>query len=555
MRKQDDYDYGLRQGIFGDLNIWQVGVAVLLAVLGLSLYAIVQFQGVRDPAAMEQAHIARQLANGEGFTTQVMRPFDLWLIGLTPEEMPESIPALWHAPLYPHVLSRLFRFMRLDTVFTGRGVLMPEARAMVPLGIVLLILTSMIIWLLASSCFDERVARLAFVVLLVSPISLQIMLSGGALALAMFLSALSAYLAWLAIDSSFQAPHVWRVLLFSALAGILSGLLFLAHYAALLVGVGLLVWLALNLQRLRRIAVSLFAATMLVIVLPRLGMHREAGWWGLAAYPYGALLDTTMFSADSLLRDGDPVLRNWQVLQAIRDGIAARYMDFFTGRSLLGAGVIFIFFVAGLFGREERHWNQHAKWIVAGILFLLPVFPPVVGCPYGHWPVLFPLMVILGAQCFMRILDQEDFFDVGVRPVLFGFLVALCVLPSAIGLVQRDASSPYPPYHGPLQAYAAQWLPRDEVLLTDIPWATAWYGQQPSLLWPKSVEDAEAYLASLGGIYLADSAIQLPGTDPGWIYMRQEGVVPESLPFRTGLFLPAGERGQILLLPEMPESD
>ncbi len=555
MRKQDEYEYGLPSGLLSRGDIWQSVVALFVAILGLSLFALLQFQGIRDPAVMEQAHVAHQLASGEGFTTQVIRPFDVWLFDLSPDELPESIPALWQAPLYPHVLSRLFRFMDHDTLLQGRGVLTAEARVMVPLGILFLLLTSMFTWLFAYACFEKRVANLAALVLLISPISLQMMLFGGALMLAMLLAASSVYLGWLAIDHSFREQKTWRILLCAGFAGVMSGLLFLTHYAALVVGGGILVWLALNLQRLRWLAVGLFLVALLAVVLPRFGLFQEAGWWGLGAYPYNALLETRMFPGDSLLRESTPVLRNWQILQAVREGIADRYQQFFSGQSLVGAGIIFVFFLVGLFGREERHWNQHKKWIVALAMLLLPALPPVLGSPYGHWPILFPFIAIFGAQAFFRILDQEEFFDAGVRPALCAFLIVLCVFPSALGLVQRNTVSPYPPYHGALQAYATQWVPDDAFLLTDIPWATAWYGQQPSLLWPKSVDDVEDYLASIGGIYLADHAIPLVGTDAGWVYMRKEGVVPESLPFRVGLFLPAGAREQILLLPEVPEAE
>ena len=37
----------------------------------------------------------------------------------------------------------------------------------------------------------------------------------------------------------------------------------------------------------------------------------------------------------------------------------------------------------------------------------------------------------------------------------------------------------YPPYHPPVIQQAAAWLHEDEWLMSDIPWAVAWYGNRP----------------------------------------------------------------------------
>jgi len=556
MRKQDDYEYGPRSGFWGNMNAWHFGAMILLGIFALGLYALAQFYGLRTAAAMEQADIARQLANGQGFTTHVIRPFDLWLLDIPSEDLPQSVPVLWQAPLYPYLLANVFRFVQLGPFSAGRGVMMAEARGVIPLGISIFILMGMAIWCLARACMEERVAHVVFVVLLVSPISLQLVLSGGALPLAMLLTVLSTLLAWHAINRSFRDARSWLVPVYAVMAGLCVGLLFLAHYAALLVGVGLLIWLGLNLQRVRWVSVALFGLALLSVVVPRFMLVRTAGWWGVAAYPYGALLDTSVFPGDALLRDGDLVLRNWQVTAAVREGIVARYQNLFAGQSLLGGGIIMVFFLAGLFGREERHWNQHAKWIVAAMLFLLPAFPPVLGCPYGHWPILFPLLVMFGVQAFFRIVDQAEYFDAGTQPVLLAFMVVLCVLPSAIGLVQRHGSSPYPPYHGPLQAFVSGQISEEQIMVSDIPAATAWYGQQSSLLWPRDVEHIALYESALGGVYLAGRGHALLREDTAWIRMRTDGVVPENFPFGVGLFLPSGEKEQILLLREtVPEHE
>lgn len=550
MAKQDDYDYGPRAGLLAGFNGWHLLVAILLAGLGLGLFALLQFQGLQTPAVMEQATIARRLAAGEGFTAQVIRPFDLWLLDVPAAELPTSIPVLWQAPLYPHVLSWTLRLVRPAYRFTARGILDAEVRAIVPLGIVLLLLCAMVTFLLAHALFGEKGAGLAALVFLVSPLSLRLLLEGGALPLAMLLATASVLLAWWAIAYSFHETHLWRPPLYAAIAGVLAGLLFVTAYAGIWIGMGVGIFLCLNVQRWRWAVVAIFVGAFLVVILPWGTGSPSAGWWGVSAYPYAALLETRLFPGDTFLRETNPVLRNWQVVQAMREGLATRYEALFRGDMLRSAGIVMVFFLVSLFCREERHWQQHSKWIAAGLLLLLPLFPPVLGCPHGSWVALYPILTIFGVQTLLRILDREDYFDVSVRPALLGVFLGLCLLPSVMDVVRRDATSPYPPYHGPLQAYAAQWIDGEEILISDIPWSTAWYGQQPSLLWPESVADVRLYESIAGGIYLAGRQARAFTADVAWHPMRLMGIVPEDFPFRMGLFLPTGEREQILLIRE-----
>jgi hypothetical protein len=550
MDDEQDMDIGgtgfsLQQGMRGLL----IG---LLCLAGLGLWAFFQYKGLRSPVAMEQADIARNLAGGRGFVTNVLRPFDLWMTGQDAEAVQGPVPAIWHAPLYPYILSWMFRIMRVSYSFSPGGLLDAEVRTMVPLSILLLLFSAWSSWSLAKRIFDERVAHLSLVLLLVSALPLQLVLDTGALPLGMALAATMGLLAWKAIESSTGEGRALLLMLFSSLAGMTGGLLLLTHYAALPLVAGMLVFIALNVQRLRWLVVGLFMAHFLVVVLPWVCSQQAYGWWGVMAYPYGALLDTSVFQGDSLLREVQPVLRNWQVMQAIREGIANRYGLFFGGETLLVAGFSLVFFLASLFQRDERHWNRHLKWMIAATLLTVPVFPLVPGEVHGVWPVFLPFMLMLGAQAFCTMLDQEDYFDASVKPVLTGCLIVFCLLPSSMRLLQRGTGSTYPPYHGPLQAYAGRWTSPGQVVVSDIPWAVAWYARKASLLWPNQAEDVLRYGDVAGAIYLADPASSLQGGDPAWLRMRLDAVVPDPFPFAYGMFLPAGLRDQVLLLRDRP---
>jgi len=535
---------------------WQEGLRVLLAALlaggGLGLYALFQFRGLRSPVVMEQAEIARNLASGQGFVTQVVRPFDLWLLQRPAGDASGPIAALWQAPLYPHLLATVFRLVPPEFSFSRRGYLDAETQVIVPLSLLLVLLTAIVLWCLTRDVFDRTTAGWTALVFLVSPLSLRLVLEGGALPLAMLGCVLCIWLAWKAFASSMFGASPGKDLLWAGGAGVFAGLAVLTHYTALLMLAGCAVLLVFQLRRLRWLSVALYCLLALVVLVPWVVAHREAGWWGFMAYPYAALVDTVTFRGDHLLRDPAPILRSWLVTQAIRDGIATRYTEWLQGRMLAAAGFSVVFFLAGLFRREEHDWHQSGKWGLAVLFCLLPLLPQVSGSAASPVALLFPFMVMYGVHAFLRLLDAQDFFDPAIRPLCLGLFVGLCMLPALTGILQRNPAAPYPPYHGPLQRYATSWVADGSILVTDIPWATAWYGGRTSLLYPREAAMVAAYGDPVDAIYLAGKSDGDTPEDVAWERMRQDGIVPEMLPFTAGLFLPAETRDQILILRESP---
>jgi hypothetical protein len=92
-------------------------------------------------------------------------------------------------------------------------------------------------------------------------------------------------------------------------------------------------------------------------------------------------------------------------------------------------------------------------------------------------------------------------------------------------------------------------LKDDECLVTDIPWATAWYGNRTSLLLPRRVAEVETLNRPpfrVGGIYLTTETRLAPKTDVSWVALLERRV-PEGFPFAAGLDLPPGTRDQLFL--------
>jgi hypothetical protein len=76
------------------------------------------------------------------------------------------------------------------------------------------------------------------------------------------------------------------------------------------------------------------------------------------------------------------------------------------------------------------------------------------------------------------LLDQINFTPPVLRPAAFGAFGLLTCLPMLFTLSTRTSPVVYPPYHPLLIQQTASWMKEDELIMSDIPWAMAWYGDR-----------------------------------------------------------------------------
>ena len=90
--------------------------------------------------------------------------------------------------------------------------------------------------------------------------------------------------------------------------------------------------------------------------------------------------------------------------------------------------------------------------------------------------------MIFGAGVFFTLLDQIVPPDPQARRGVAGlFALVMCapLLLTLVGPARRRPSRPYAPFH--IQRIAGMMHP-DELMMSDIPWAVAWYGERPCAL-------------------------------------------------------------------------
>jgi hypothetical protein len=94
--------------------------------------------------------------------------------------------------------------------------------------------------------------------------------------------------------------------------------------------------------------------------------------------------------------------------------------------------------------------------------------------------LLVPVIIVYGVSLFSLLVEQVDLSVRELRYALLGGVGVLLCLPFILALLPPHPSPvSYPPYHPQMvQENARQWTAKDELLMSDIPWATAWYGQR-----------------------------------------------------------------------------
>jgi hypothetical protein len=122
---------------------------------------------------------------------------------------------------------------------------------------------------------------------------------------------------------------------------------------------------------------------------------------------------------------------------------------------------------------------------VACLLVLIPVqalgrTPALELVPEVHGGnllvVLAPAVIIFGTALFFTLLDRMTLPMFRGREFVCGVFVVVLVAPLGLVLLPpRNVENPISPGH---VQFLSQWMESGELLMSDVPWAVAWYGDR-----------------------------------------------------------------------------
>ncbi len=270
-------------------------------------------------------------------------------------------------------------------------------------------------------------------------------------------------------------------------AGLLVGLGALTRYSFgwLIIPVGL--FLAAYAPR-GRVAVSVSAVLVFLAVLTP-WLARNHHWSGtlFGTAGYAAMADIYPFKSDEIQRSMEvPGTESSLADAALRKLLVNAPPLLQEQLPTLGGGWLTAFFLVGLFVPFVDPGRNRLRWFLAAAaaLFLvvqamgkteLSAESPVNG--ENLLVLLAPVVFIFGMALFTTLLDQLPLTFFRAREaVTAAFLVLLCLPLMLTLLPPRRNVHAFPPYHPLYIQTMTEWMEKHEMIMGDLPWATAWYG-------------------------------------------------------------------------------
>lgn len=495
----------------------RIALAIIAALALLGAYDWRQARNFATPEAMDSAQLARNLSEGKGFTTDFVRPFSLFLIkranqkrldSLSPEvkadlcQVKTSHPDIANAPFYPAVLAAYMKMAPFRFEITRNqsgGFVRHQPDFLITFfNQILFGLVVLLAFFLARKLFDAFVAWISAILLFGSDLLLRFSSSGLStmLLLVLFMGLIWA-LVKLEAALSDSAATLQRIYMWAAAVGLLLGLGMLTRYSfgVLLLPVAAF---ALIFGGARRVSVTLIiTALFALVVTPWIIRNFNVSGTPFGTAGYAVMENSLFFPQHRLERALQPNLSQVQ--------LTTLWWKFFAGlREVvseipkLGGGLAMAFFVVGLmFGYRSTAIARLRYFTLAAFILL------IVAQALGRTALsddspeinsenllvlLLPLVVIYGVSFFHTLLDQvlprvtwlrflaaSAFCLLGLVPLLLGFLPSR-TSPNAV-------ASPivFPPYYPPDIQKVSHWMGPGELMMSDAPWAVAWYGNRQAV--------------------------------------------------------------------------
>ena len=554
-------------------------LVILLVFGGLGvLYDTRAYHSFNSPEAMDAAQVARNISEGKGFTTDLLRPFSIYLVskqnhGTHPNgtntfdyaQVNSPHPDLANAPLYPTVLAGFMKAWppqwKVETrkpFWTEGGSFrryMPEFRIAI-LNQVLLFAVVLLTFFLARKLFDVQVAWLAAALTLGSDLLWKFSVSGLStmLLLVIFLT-----LVWclVKLEESGRAllPKISRLFALAFFTGLLVALGMLTRYSFGWLMVPVVVFLyRFGGERRAGLAVAAVLAFTLVVT-PWLLRNLAVSGTLFGTAGYAVVEGTAVFPGTHLMQSLNPDL-NSPIWNSALQYLGKKFLEnqaFILPNELLrlGGGWLGVLFLAGLLMGLR---NSSARRLRLFTLMCLVIF--IVAESLGRTSLstitptfnsenllalVTPFVMIFGVAFFISLLDQLNLPSLEARLGLMLVLLVLAWQPFVSTLILRPATVSYPPYYPPDVQKIAGWMAPEEMMMSDIPWAVAWYGHR-QCAWTTvnsryQFSDLSDYIKPVHALYLSLNTLDgklfsecLQGGVDSWGYFVYQVLAANSLP-------------------------
>jgi len=506
------------------LKYWLLGLLLLTLVIGYNFRA---FKDMSTQEAMDSAQLARNIAEGKGYHTLFIRPLSMYLLektyadkhGPAPlgdltdrAQLHSPHPDLANPPVYPLVLAGLMKVVpalryhpaEANPVEMGqkgydpwnhRGHfwIYPPDFWISFFNQVLFVTMAVMLFFIARRLIDSTVAWTSAILFLGTDLFWKFSISGLSTMLLMltFLG-----LAWcimlLEEKGRDESVKPGRLMLLAAACGALIGFGCLTRYSFgwLILPALLFILLFLGQQRLTLSLIVL--ATFVLVISPWVARNYRLSHTFFGTAGYAIYESTSYFPEHRLERSLNPDLSRVRYDHVFYKFLANTRAIVQDDLPRLGGSWISALFLVGLLMNFRNPTLSRLRYF---LLLCLPVLitaqalgrtqlsddSPVINSE-NLLVLLAPLVIVFGVLFFFIMLDQLELPLIQLRYlVIGGFCVVIC-LPTLLSLISpRVNAYSYPPYYPPVIQKTANWMKPDELMMSDIPWAVAWYGKRQCL--------------------------------------------------------------------------
>jgi 4-amino-4-deoxy-L-arabinose transferase-like glycosyltransferase len=490
-------------------------VLILVTIVLLIRYDVHCYHNMSAPAAMDAAQLARNISEGRGFTTQFVRPLSIYLVTKQNHESSDKDrarlnsghPDIANPPVYPVVLAGLMKVLpfHYDAGLKGPFWSLPDAKSpggrrglryqpdflITLFNQFLFLVVLMLVFFWARRLFDVPVARLSFVLLLGAEVLWRFSASGLStmLLLLIFMGVIWCLTFW---EAEAREPK-WGVkglVILSVAAGALAGVGGLTRYAFMPMILPVVVFLGVFGGARRMLYCVTAIAAFAVVVAPWIARN-----YAVSGTPFG----TASFSVIESFSSGFKLERSLQpdlphyVFLAYMWKLSSNLMpvlqdDLFK----MAGGWISAFFLVSLMVGFRSLALRRMRYFLVGCIVTLAVTEALVRTQLtDETPeinsenllvLLAPVIVVYGVGLFYVLLEGIKFPFFQLRYVAITVFAGLLLLPMLFALVAGTKGPvAYPPYRPDVVQFSSQLMKPDELIMSDIPWAVAWYGDRQSV--------------------------------------------------------------------------
>jgi hypothetical protein len=490
--------------------------ALVIAVVGLALlYDLRAYRNLAAPEAMDSAQLARNLSEGKGYTTLFLRPFSLYLMQQhqaannadagapmpsDPAKIKMAHPDISNPPAYPLLLAGLMKILPFDYSVNLKspfwanngGFWRYQPDFFIALfNQALLLLVVGLTFFLSKNLFDSNVAWLSAILVLGCDVLWRFSASGlSTMMLLIIFMGLVMLLLEIERGSRESKPRSNWLLGLAAAAGILTGLGALTRYAFgwTIIPVALFLVLFSGPRRYGHLFAALLA--FLLLLTPWVIRNEAVSGTTFGTAGFAVMEGTYAFPQFQLERSVQPELTHAMRLAPYGSKLYGNLRGILTD-DLLNTGATWagVLFFAGLFIAYRSTGARRIRYFLLMCLGLFVIVQSLGRTQLSEVSpainsenllvLLVPLVFVFGASFFFTLLGQMALPLAQLRYAVIAGFVVLCGLPMCFTLLSsRNSPVVYPPYFPPLIQQSARWMQPDEMLMSDVPWAVAWYGDR-----------------------------------------------------------------------------